>query len=34
VWHERRSGVSKKGANWRYGFRYANVLLSTWRRER
>jgi glycosyltransferase involved in cell wall biosynthesis len=34
VWHERRSGTSKKGANWRYGFRYANVLLSTWRRER
>ncbi|HUZ09977.1 MAG TPA: glycosyltransferase family 2 protein [Acidimicrobiales bacterium] len=34
VWHERASGRSKKGANWRYGFRYAQVLLSTWLRER
>jgi glycosyltransferase involved in cell wall biosynthesis len=34
VWHERASGESKKGANWRYGFRYAQVLLGTWLRER
>lgn len=34
VWHERASGESKKGANWRYGFRYAKVLLRTWLRER
>ena len=34
VWHERASGQSKKGANWRYGFRYAQVLLRTWLRER
>ena len=34
VWHERLSGQSKKGANLFYGFRYAAVMLSTWRRER
>jgi hypothetical protein len=34
VWHERTSGVSKKGHNFLYGFRYASVLLGTWRRER
>jgi glycosyltransferase involved in cell wall biosynthesis len=34
VWHERRSGVSKKGGNLLYGFRYATVILRTWRRER
>ncbi len=34
VWHERTSGESKKGANFLYGFRYAAVLLGTWRRER
>jgi glycosyltransferase involved in cell wall biosynthesis len=34
VWHERASGTSKKGANFLYGFRYASVLLRTWRRER
>jgi hypothetical protein len=34
VWHERASGASKKGANLFYGFRYAKVLLGTWRRER
>ncbi|HVC14343.1 MAG TPA: glycosyltransferase family 2 protein [Acidimicrobiales bacterium] len=34
VWHERTSGTSKKGANWIYGFRYAAVILRTWRRER
>lgn len=34
VWHERASGVSKKGGNLFYGFRYAAVVLRTWRRER
>ncbi len=34
VWHERTSGQSKKGANWIYGFRYAAVILRTWRREK
>jgi glycosyltransferase involved in cell wall biosynthesis len=34
VWHERASGTSKKGANVLYGFRYAAVVLRTWRRER
>jgi glycosyltransferase involved in cell wall biosynthesis len=34
VWHERASGQSKKGTNLLYGFRYAAVLLGTWRRER
>ena len=34
VWHPRASGVSKKGANLTYGFRYATVLLRTWWRER
>jgi glycosyltransferase involved in cell wall biosynthesis len=34
VWHERTSGTSKKGANWIYGFRYAAVILRTWRREK
>jgi glycosyltransferase involved in cell wall biosynthesis len=34
VWHERASGQSKKGANFLYGFRYAAVLIGTWRRER
>jgi glycosyltransferase involved in cell wall biosynthesis len=34
VWHERTSGESKKGANLFYGYRYASVLLGTWRRER
>lgn len=34
VWHERTSGESKKGANWIYGFRYASVIVRTWRRER
>ncbi|MGO9333809.1 MAG: glycosyltransferase family 2 protein [Acidimicrobiales bacterium] len=33
VWHERASGRSKKGGNILYGFRYAAVLLGTWRRE-
>jgi glycosyltransferase involved in cell wall biosynthesis len=34
VWHPRASGTSKKGANFLYGFRYANVILRTWWRER
>lgn len=34
VWHERMSGTSKKGGNLLYGFRYATVILRTWRRER
>jgi glycosyltransferase involved in cell wall biosynthesis len=34
VWHPRASGESKKGANFLYGFRYANVIWHTWRRER
>ncbi|HEX3947931.1 MAG TPA: glycosyltransferase family 2 protein [Acidimicrobiales bacterium] len=34
VWHERLSGQSKKGGNLLYGFRYAGVVLGTWRRER
>lgn len=34
VWHERASGQSKKGGNFIYGFRYAAVVLRTWRRER
>ncbi len=34
VWHERVSGESKKGANLRYGVRYARVLVGTWLRER
>lgn len=34
VWHERASGQSKKGGNLLYGFRYASVILRTWRRQR
>lgn len=34
VWHERASGTSKKGGNLLYGFRYAAVVLYTWRRQR
>jgi glycosyltransferase involved in cell wall biosynthesis len=34
VWHERLSGASKKGGNLFYGFRYARVVLGTWKRER
>jgi len=34
VWHPRASGQSKKGANFLYGFRYANVIVRTWWRER
>lgn len=31
--HKRFAGESKKGHNLLYGFRYARVILSTWRRE-
>jgi len=34
VWHPRASGTTKKGANWSFGFRYANVIVRTWLRER
>ncbi|MDQ3865757.1 MAG: glycosyltransferase family 2 protein [Actinomycetota bacterium] len=34
VMHKRIAGESKKGANLLYGFRYARVILATWRRER
>jgi glycosyltransferase involved in cell wall biosynthesis len=34
VWHPRASGTSKKGHNLLFGFRYARVVLLTWRRER
>jgi glycosyltransferase involved in cell wall biosynthesis len=34
VWHKRASGESKKGGNLLYGFRYAAVVIGTWRRER
>ena len=34
VWRPRASGSSKKGSNLFFGFRYANVVLRTWLRER
>jgi glycosyltransferase involved in cell wall biosynthesis len=34
VWHPRASGHSKKGSNLFFGFRYANVVVQTWLRER
>jgi glycosyltransferase involved in cell wall biosynthesis len=34
VMHKRTAGVSKKGHNLLYGFRYARVILATWWRER
>ena len=34
VWHPRRSGTTKKGANWLFGFRYTKVVFGTWWRER
>ncbi len=34
VMHKRVAGVSKKGNNVLYGFRYARVILKTWWRER
>ncbi len=32
--YDRTSGESKKGRNWRYGARFARVLLTTWWEER
>jgi glycosyltransferase involved in cell wall biosynthesis len=34
VWRPRASGTSKKGSNLFFGFRYANVVVQTWMRER
>jgi glycosyltransferase involved in cell wall biosynthesis len=34
VWHPRASGTSKKGSNLLFGFRYADVVVRTWLRER
>jgi glycosyltransferase involved in cell wall biosynthesis len=34
VWHMRQAGTTKKGSNWLFGFRYANVVVRTWLRER
>jgi len=34
VWRPRASGTSKKGSNLFFGFRYANVIVQTWLRER
>ena len=34
VWRPRASGTSKKGSNLFFGFRYANVVVQTWIRER
>jgi len=34
VWYPRQAGETKKGANWLYGFRYLNVVVRTWVRER
>jgi glycosyltransferase involved in cell wall biosynthesis len=34
VWHPRAHGTTKKGATALYGFRYMNVVLRTWLRER
>lgn len=34
VWHMRQAGTTKKGSNWLFGFRYLNVVLRTWWRER
>jgi glycosyltransferase involved in cell wall biosynthesis len=34
VWRPRASGSSKKGSNLFFGFRYANVVVQTWVRER
>ena len=33
-WHPRQAGTTKKGSNWLFGFRYLNVVLRTWWRER
>jgi glycosyltransferase involved in cell wall biosynthesis len=34
LWLPRASGTTKKGKNYLFGFRYAQVVLSTWWRER
>jgi glycosyltransferase involved in cell wall biosynthesis len=34
VWYPRQAGTTKKGSNWLFGFRYLNVVLRTWLRER
>jgi glycosyltransferase involved in cell wall biosynthesis len=34
VWYPRQAGTTKKGSNWLFGFRYLNVVLRTWWRER
>jgi glycosyltransferase involved in cell wall biosynthesis len=34
IWRPRASGTSKKGSNLFFGFRYANVIVQTWIRER
>ncbi len=34
VWHMRQAGTTKKGSNWLFGFRYLNVVVRTWLRER
>jgi glycosyltransferase involved in cell wall biosynthesis len=33
-WHPRQAGTTKKGSNWLFGFRYLNVVMQTWWRER
>jgi glycosyltransferase involved in cell wall biosynthesis len=33
-WHPRQAGTTKKGSNWLFGFRYLNVVVRTWVRER
>ncbi len=30
VWHPRSSGTTKKGKNWLFGFRYGEVVATTW----
>ncbi|MEI8126203.1 MAG: glycosyltransferase family 2 protein [Actinomycetota bacterium] len=33
-WYPRFSGTTKKGKNWKFGFRYSRVVFATWWRER
>jgi glycosyltransferase involved in cell wall biosynthesis len=33
-WYPRHSGETKKGKNWKFGYRYAKVVFGTWWRER
>lgn len=33
-WYPRHSGTTKKGKNWKFGLRYARVVITTWMRER